>query len=63
MREKKKNKESVLVAESAYNSQSTQFGLGMIITEKKRLGPYSFKNILEKAFSNFIYFVKMLARN
>ena len=29
MKEQKKNKESVLVAESAFNSQNTQFGLVM----------------------------------
>ena len=32
MKKKKKNKGSVLVAESAYNSQNTHFGLVMIFT-------------------------------
>ena len=34
MKEQKKNKGSVLVAESAYNSQNAQFALVMIIITK-----------------------------
>ena len=37
MKEQKKNKESVLVAESAYNAQSAQFGLVMVKMSSFRL--------------------------
>ena len=58
-KEQKKNKGSVLVAESAYNAQNAQFGLVMKVTEYLKSGWFFFLQT-NFAFDGFFNIIQKL---